>query len=64
MKPGYKTTEFWAVATTSALTIANAALGWDIPAETIATLAAMVSAYAIGRGQAKKAQSPTGEPAP
>lgn len=54
MKPGYKTSEFWAVATTSALTLANAAFGWNIPTETIATIAAMVSAYALGRGQAKK----------
>lgn len=54
MKPGYKTTEFWGVVATSVLTIANAALGLGLPDETIVTIAAMVSAYAIGRGQAKK----------
>lgn len=55
MKPGYKTTEFWGIAVTAALTLVNSAFGMGVPDETIITIAGMVSAYAIARGQAKKA---------
>lgn len=53
-KAGLKTSEFWAVLVTSLLTILNQALHWDLPDETIATVAGLVASYAIGRGLAKK----------
>ncbi len=60
MKPGYKTTEFWGVLVAAVLTVANSGLGLGLPDETIATLAALASSYAVGRGLAKK----SGDPAP
>jgi Mg2+/Co2+ transporter CorB len=53
--PGWKTTEFWSVVATSVVTILNKAFGWNIPSETIATVAGMVATYAIGRSLVKKA---------
>lgn len=55
MKPGYKTTEFWGVVVTAALTVANTGLGLGLPDDAITTLAALASSYAVGRGLAKKA---------
>lgn len=54
VKSGWKTTEFWATAATSIVVLLNQAFGWNIPPETLASLAGAVAAYVISRGVAKK----------
>lgn len=55
-KPGYKTTEFWLTAFTSAATLANQSglLGTPIPVEALTGLVGMVVAYTGGRSFAKR----------
>lgn len=55
--PGYKTSEFWVTAIISVVTLLNKSglLGSiQLPTEAIASLAAMVSAYSLSRGWAKR----------
>jgi len=57
MKTGYKTTEFWVTAITSISGLLNQAgiLGSVIlPVEALASLAAIVASYVIGRSYIKK----------
>ena len=54
-KTGWKTTEFWSMAAVSLVTMLNQAFGWNIPPESLATLAGLVASYVIGRALTKKA---------
>jgi hypothetical protein len=54
MKSGIKTSEFWAVAAASLLTVANQGFGLGLPPEAITTFAGLAGAYAVSRGLAKK----------
>jgi hypothetical protein len=58
MKPGWKTTEFWATVAVNVGTIASALAG-VLPAKYAALVAAIATAaYSIGRGLAKATMSP------
>ena len=54
-KAGWKTTEFWSMAAASLVAMLNSAFGWNIPPESLATLAGLVAAYVIARAVTKKA---------
>lgn len=53
-KPGYKTSEFWAMVAASVITILNKAFDWNIPSDTLTQVVSVVAAYVLSRGFAKK----------
>ena len=53
IKTGWKSSEFWALAAGTAVTLLNEAFGWEIPKEAIVMIASTIAAYIIGRSAVK-----------
>ncbi len=65
MKPGWKTTEFWASAAAALVPLANQAFGLHLDPQIMTTIAVGVAGYALSRGIAKHGTTtPVPPPAP
>jgi len=54
IKAGWKTSEFWVTVVTANVPLLNAALGWNLPVEAMATMVGVVASYVLSRGLSKK----------
>lgn len=59
MKPGIKSTEWWAVLLVTAITLLNHLSGWGIEADTELIIGGLAAIYAVGRSIVKAASGRT-----
>jgi len=53
-KKWYKRTEVWGVTAASVVAVLNEIFGWQLSADSIASIAIVIAGYAIGRGISKR----------